>query len=101
MAKPPLGMGPPLAAPRHGVGPSGIHLPRPSAYKLPPDAKTLDESASIHEKFRSSAAIEDKFRGTEVSVPAPCRDGELPPEPSPSTPLPSPSPLLTPMMRRE
>jgi hypothetical protein len=30
------------------------------------------------------AAIEDKFRGTEVSVSAPCRDGEVPPEPSPS-----------------
>jgi hypothetical protein len=36
------------------------------------------------EEFRSSAAIEDKFRGTEVSVSAPCRDGEVPPEPSPS-----------------
>jgi hypothetical protein len=36
------------------------------------------------EQFRSSAAIEDKFWGTEVSVPAPCRDGEVPPEPSPS-----------------
>jgi hypothetical protein len=29
-------------------------------------------------------AIEDKFRGTEFSVPAPCRDGDVPPEPSPS-----------------
>ena len=28
------------------------------------------------------------YRGTEVSVLAPCRDGELPPEPSPSTPPP-------------
>ena len=44
-----------------------------------PDAKTLKHQASIHEKFRSSAAIEDKFWGTEISVPAPCRDGELPP----------------------
>jgi hypothetical protein len=65
------------------------------------DAKTLNESASIHEKFRSAAAIEDQFRGTEVSVPAPYRDGELPPEPSPLTPPPSPSSLLSPMMRRE
>jgi hypothetical protein len=32
----------------------------------------------------SSAAATDEFRGTEVSVPAPCRDGEVPPEPSPS-----------------
>jgi hypothetical protein len=36
------------------------------------------------EQFRSSATVEDKFRGTEVSVLAPCRDGEVPPEPSPS-----------------
>ena len=64
VATPPLGAGQPQAAPRHGVGPSGAHRPRPSAYKLPPDAKTLDQSAYIHEKFRSSAAIEDKFRGT-------------------------------------
>jgi hypothetical protein len=31
-----------------------------------------------------SAAVEDKFWRTEVSVPEPCRDGEVPPEPSPS-----------------
>jgi hypothetical protein len=36
------------------------------------------------EQFRSTAAVEDKFWGTEVSVPAPCRDEEVPPEPSPS-----------------
>jgi hypothetical protein len=36
------------------------------------------------EQFRSTAAVKDKFQGTEVSVPAPCRDGEVPPEPSPS-----------------
>jgi hypothetical protein len=36
------------------------------------------------EEFRSSAAATDKFRGIEVSIPAPCRDGEVPPEPSPS-----------------
>jgi hypothetical protein len=36
------------------------------------------------EEFRSSAAAADKFWGTEVSVPAPCRDGEVLPEPSPS-----------------
>jgi hypothetical protein len=32
----------------------------------------------------SSAAATDEFRGIEVSIPAPCRDGEVPPEPSPS-----------------
>jgi hypothetical protein len=36
------------------------------------------------EQFRSAAAVEDKFQETEVSVPAPCRDGEVPSEPSPS-----------------
>jgi hypothetical protein len=36
------------------------------------------------EQFRSAVAVEDKFWGIEVSVPAPCRDGEVPPEPSPS-----------------
>jgi hypothetical protein len=46
--------------------------------------KTLGESAKFPEQFCSSAATVDKFWGTEVSVPAPCRDGEVPPEPSPS-----------------
>jgi hypothetical protein len=40
--------------------------------------------AFFPEQFRSSVVVEDKFRGTEVSVLAPCRDGEVPPEPSPS-----------------
>jgi hypothetical protein len=63
--------------------------------------KTLNSQASIHEKFCSAAAIKDQFRGIEVSILAPCRDGELPLEPSPSTSPPSSSLLLTPMMRRE
>jgi hypothetical protein len=46
--------------------------------------KTLEEWAKFSEEFRSSAAATDKFRGTAVSVPAPCRDGEVPPKPSPS-----------------
>jgi hypothetical protein len=40
--------------------------------------------AIFQKEFRSSAAIADEFRGTEVSVLAPCRDGEVPPKPSPS-----------------
>jgi hypothetical protein len=40
--------------------------------------------AFFPEQFRSATVVEDKFRGTEVSVLAPCRDGEVPPEPSPS-----------------
>jgi hypothetical protein len=35
-------------------------------------------------EFRSSAAAADEFRGIEVSVPAPCWDGKVPPEASPS-----------------
>jgi hypothetical protein len=47
--------------------------------------KTLKESAIFQKQFRSSAAAAaDEFWGTEVSVLAPCRDGEVPPEPSPS-----------------
>jgi hypothetical protein len=45
--------------------------------------KTLGESANFQKEFRSSAAAADEFRGTKVSIPAPCRDGEVPPEPSP------------------
>jgi hypothetical protein len=52
-------------------------------------------------KFRSAATVADEIQGTKVSVPALCRDRELPPEPSLSTPPPSPSTLLSPMMRRE
>jgi hypothetical protein len=32
----------------------------------------------------SSAAATDEFQGTKVSIPAPCQDGEVPPELSPS-----------------
>jgi hypothetical protein len=83
---------------------SGAHMcPLASPFRLynASDEKTLNQSMSIHEKFRSAAAIKDQFRGAEVSVPAPCRDGELPPEPSLSIPPRSPSLLLSPMMRRE
>jgi hypothetical protein len=45
---------------------------------------TLKESVKFPEQFRSSAAADDEFWGTEVSVSAPCRDGEVPSEPSPS-----------------
>jgi hypothetical protein len=38
----------------------------------------------FQKEFHSSAAAADEFLGTEVSVPAPCRDGEVPPEPSSS-----------------
>ena len=84
-----------------GCDPPG-HLPAPPfRLFIPSTRKTLTISANSPEKFRHRHHIESKFRGTEVSVPAPCRDGEVPPEGSPSTPPPSSSPLLTPMMRSE
>ena len=73
-----------LAAPPGGVGPLAAHRPCLFAYKKPPDAKTLNRQSEIHEKFRSAAATEGEIRGQKVSVPAPCWDGEVPPEPSPS-----------------
>jgi hypothetical protein len=38
----------------------------------------------ILEEFHISVTAIDEFRGIEVSIPAPCRDGEVPLEPSPS-----------------
>jgi hypothetical protein len=55
----------------------------PSPIKSPP-RETLNQSAKFLEEFRSSATAVDKFRGIEVSVPAPYQDGEVPLEPSPS-----------------
>jgi hypothetical protein len=38
----------------------------------------------FQKEFRSFAAATDEFRGTEVSISAPCQDKEVPPKPSPS-----------------
>jgi hypothetical protein len=38
----------------------------------------------FEKKSCSSIAAANEFRGIEVSVLAPCLDGEVPPEPSPS-----------------
>jgi hypothetical protein len=46
--------------------------------------KTLNPSVFFEKKSCSSAATTDEFWGIEVSVSAPCQDGEVPPEPSPS-----------------
>jgi hypothetical protein len=89
------GRAPLLAAPRGGEAPGGPLTPPLCLFKAS-ISKTLKESLFFPKQFRSAAAVE------------PCRDGEVPPEPSsspsppsPSTSLPSPSPLLPAMMRRE
>jgi hypothetical protein len=46
--------------------------------------ETLGESVIFQKEFRSSATTADEFWGIEASVLVPCRDGEVPPEPSPS-----------------
>jgi hypothetical protein len=100
VATPPGGVGPPWLR-HHLVWFPWCPLTSPLRLYKASDAKTLNELAYIHEKLCSAAAIEDEVQGTEVSIPAPYWDGELPPELSPLTPPPSPSPLLSPMMRRE
>jgi hypothetical protein len=85
-----------LATPWSGAGPSSratrwcgplVHpLASPFRLYILSKAKTLNRPVSVHKKFHSAATIEDQFWETEVSVLAPCRDGELPPKPFPSTP---------------
>jgi hypothetical protein len=65
-------------------GPPGPLQTTPLRLKEVSGWKTLRQSAFFPEQFRGATTVEDKFRGTEVSVLAPCRDGEVPPEPSPS-----------------
>ena len=48
-----------------GAGPLAASQPRLFAYKMPPDAKTLNHQASSHEKFCSAAATEGEIQGTE------------------------------------
>jgi hypothetical protein len=106
-----LRAGVPLARARGWCGPPGRPLTPPlclyKAFRL----QTPNQSVFFEKEFCSSAAVTDEFQGTEVSILAPYRDGEVPPKPSPSTPSPPPSSpstsspslptLLSPMMRRE
>jgi hypothetical protein len=101
----------PLARAALWCGGPGLPLTPPLRLYKAIRRKTLNRSVFFEKKSCSSAAATDEFRGTEVSVLAPCRDGEVPPEPSPSMPSPpppspstspsSPPALLSPMMRRE
>jgi hypothetical protein len=64
--------GPPTGHATRWCGPLVRPLTSPFCLYIASDTKTLNELASIHEKFHSAASIEDQFRGIEVSVPAPC-----------------------------
>jgi hypothetical protein len=81
--------GPEAALTRRGRGPApgrthlvwgdpGCPLTMPLCLYKASGWKTLKESAIFQKEFRSSAAVADEFRGTEVSVPAPCWDREVP-----------------------
>ena len=70
----------PLDAPLRLYNPLGVETPKEDLFSL--------------EAIPISAAIENKFRGDIIPVPAPCRDGEVTPDSSPST-------LLSFSMKRE
>jgi hypothetical protein len=60
-----------------GLPPDIALLPIRSLQRENP--KTIGE---ISRRVHSSVTTADEFRGIEVSIPAPYRDGEVPPEPS-------------------
>src|SRR5215217_3729246 len=74
-----------LARPEGGRAALWCGGPRPPP-RLPfrlhkaPASKTLTEEATVRETFQSRRHREAKIWGTGVSVPAPCRSGEVPPE---------------------
>src|SRR4051812_33765788 len=104
-------------------GASQVNRPHPGAarawpasgWRLGPPGRLRLASSPIYSLFRENPrgtrenprkvlrppSSPKKDSGTEVSVPTPFRDGEVPTEPSPSTPPPSSSPLLSLLMRRE
>ena len=57
--------GSPQSAQGNGVAPLAAHRPCLFAYKMPPDANTLNSQASSHEKFRSTSTTKGEIRGTE------------------------------------
>ena len=69
-----------MVTPPYGVDPSGLFRLRLFAYKKPPDLNLRYEKATVRETFQSRRHREAKIWGTEVSVPARRRDGEVPPE---------------------
>ncbi|KAK1628660.1 hypothetical protein QYE76_002975 [Lolium multiflorum] len=87
--------GPQTIRPRGQAPAAPAYEERPGAPLTPPlrlfnpfrpkNTVPLDETP---ERLRGAAAIAKLQFGDEVSVPAPCRDGEVPRKPSPSTPSP-------------
>ena len=65
VATPPPRRGLAWPAPGHGVGPSGTASRRLFRLYILSDTKTLKQSVSVHEMFRSAATIADKIWGTE------------------------------------
>ncbi|KAK1608122.1 hypothetical protein QYE76_031795 [Lolium multiflorum] len=72
-------------------------LRRLFAYIKPLHRKPLKRKPR-YEKSSRAAAVAKPRSGTGVSVPAPCRSGEVPRKASPSTPLPSPPPSSSPLL---
>ena len=62
--------------------------------QITPDEKTLTPNRFSQIRYRAPPPSPTSFGGSEGPVPAPCRDGDRPSEPSPST-------SLLPAMRRE
>src|SRR3954447_12884662 len=73
VARPHPGAARPWPAPGWRLGPPGNPRLRLFAHIFSVLGKTLDTREKIHEKFRSHHHRRSKIRGTEVSVPAPCR----------------------------
>lgn len=67
-------------APPYGVTASSALRLRLFAYIKVPDLNLRYEKATVRETFQSRRHREAKIWGTEVSVPARRRDGEVPPE---------------------
>src|SRR4051812_20499788 len=81
--------GPALGRARHPPGCPVAPLVPPFGPIFTPAEETLILEPFFPEAIPISAAISIKFRGTRILVPAPCRDGEVPPDLSPSPLLPS------------
>ena len=62
------------------MAPPGAPLRRLFAYKIPFDLKTPYQLTKLQKDSRGAATVAKLQFGGQNSVPAPCRDGEVPPE---------------------